>query len=213
MSYFDKYLKYKNKYLALKNKVGGKGKKGLTYEYIQNLWVSGKYYKAKVESDSLKKCFNEYCWIGEKETGLGFFIYSIYHNISDAIKESEPLEVALKEPKLSEGINMLITLNQLNYQNDVFKIFYRPTYNSSVIKEYKYEPNFVILRIYRDNIDKILPLTNFRLPKDQIPFETPFDLIEDSNVIIHKGSCYGWNFSLNCFIFKDKNNYYYAHLL
>ena len=70
MSYFDKYSKYKNKYLELKNVVGGEDKKEFSWGYLNNLWENGnendfvKYPKSSVSLSSFSKFFKEYCWIG-----------------------------------------------------------------------------------------------------------------------------------------------------
>jgi hypothetical protein len=82
MTYYLKYLKYKNKYLELKKLIGG-AKEKLNLKKIQDLWneMSGKKKVYKVLDDD-KDIFIEYCWIGSKlsdpyDKGYGFFIYSI----------------------------------------------------------------------------------------------------------------------------------------
>jgi hypothetical protein len=89
MSYFDKYLKYKNKYLALKDTVGGAKKKiyELGEEEFKILFDQG------IKKPLNEKCllykkyphimedFTEYCWISPPaddkgfDYGIGLFIF------------------------------------------------------------------------------------------------------------------------------------------
>ena len=80
MTYYLKYLKYKNKYLELKKLIGGAK---LDIQIIQKFWKemkdNEKLYKVL---DDNKDIFTEYCWIGSTSSdlydkGYGFFIYSI----------------------------------------------------------------------------------------------------------------------------------------
>jgi hypothetical protein len=78
MTYYLKYLKYKNKYLELKKLIGGAK---LELKKIQDLWkeMSEKKKVYKVLDDD-KDIFDQYCWIGSPSSdpyGYGFFIYSI----------------------------------------------------------------------------------------------------------------------------------------
>jgi len=74
MTYYSKYLKYKNKYLELKNMIGGK----LTDDTVDKLWKSRPTNKIhEVTYDSLKDNYSHYCWISGKAYGLGFFLYKI----------------------------------------------------------------------------------------------------------------------------------------
>jgi hypothetical protein len=56
MSYYDKYLKYKNKYLDLKKQLGGKPElpilKGLTGEKCNELLSTRQYCRARMEDGS-----------------------------------------------------------------------------------------------------------------------------------------------------------------
>jgi hypothetical protein len=83
MSYFDKYLKYKNKYLALKDTVGGSTNsiiKPFTYNVIKILW--DKHTHNIVDYPALAHDFSEYCWIGpppkdNSDYRAGFFLYKV----------------------------------------------------------------------------------------------------------------------------------------
>lgn len=87
MSYFDKYLKYKNKYLALKDTVGGSTNsvinKPFTYDKIKILW--DKHTHNIVDYPALAHDFSEYCWIGpppkdnkdNSDYRAGFFLYKV----------------------------------------------------------------------------------------------------------------------------------------
>ena len=81
MTYYSKYLKYKNKYLELKNMIGGVD---LNETQVESLWNERK--KAdKVHTVTYKDLttyFSEFCFVGpvEKEFGpkvVGLFIYLI----------------------------------------------------------------------------------------------------------------------------------------
>jgi hypothetical protein len=80
MTYYLKYLKYKNKYLELKNMIGGKP---LDDTRVKQFWEKKpKSKKYPVTYESLKPYFSEYCWIGgvsqdENKKDLGFFLYTI----------------------------------------------------------------------------------------------------------------------------------------
>ena len=83
MTYYSKYLKYKNKYLELKNMIGGKPLV-LDDAKVNQFWVKKpKSKKYTVTYESLKPYFSEYCWIGqsqndnENKKDLGFFLYKI----------------------------------------------------------------------------------------------------------------------------------------
>jgi len=82
MSYFDKYLKYKNKYLALKDTVGGSTNsinKPFKYNEIIKLW--DKHTHNIVDYPALAHDFSEYCWIGpppkDNRYRAGFFLYKV----------------------------------------------------------------------------------------------------------------------------------------
>jgi hypothetical protein len=81
MTYYLKYLKYKNKYLELKKLIGGAKK--LDLKTIQKLWAEMiKKNKVYEVLDNDKDIFDNYCWIGSPssdpyDNGYGFFIYSI----------------------------------------------------------------------------------------------------------------------------------------
>ena len=81
MTYYSKYLKYKNKYLELKNMIGS-GTTPLTATKVSELWAEragkpGKVYQ--VTYPALKQHFSRYCWISpgndDFNYGVGFFIY------------------------------------------------------------------------------------------------------------------------------------------
>jgi hypothetical protein len=87
MTYFDKYLKYKNKYLEIKDTIGGaknnvlnKEKKPFTYKEINKLWAIHKH--ETVTYTTLAYDFSQYCWIGPPKNydpryQAGFFIYKV----------------------------------------------------------------------------------------------------------------------------------------
>jgi hypothetical protein len=84
-----------------------------------------------------------------------------------------------------------------------FKVF---EYTGNIKKrDFNIYPDYAILRISRDNIGPLTPLPEgLDMPKDLIPFKTPFDLVENSKVIINAGSFYGWHHrNVN---FKDDND-------
>lgn len=205
MSYFDKYLKYKKKYIDLKNMLGGKEEKEFSWSYLDNLWENGnendrvKYSKGKVSLPPYNHYFSEYCWIGpprntfNRNYGLGFFLYKI--------------NKAFMIPYIEERFN------------EKFKIF---EYDGKKKRlDFDKIPDYAIWRITRDNIGPIIPLPEgLDLPAEITPLKTPIDLEEDSNVIIKKGSSYGWyHRNINdkndndCWIFKDGKNYYFANLI
>ena len=173
---------------------GGEETKEFSWGYLNNLWNNGNvnddvhYPKSSVSSFS--NFFTQYCWIGPPNNsykynyGLGFFLYKFKND--------------------SEVEQSFIEFNEKN--NKFFNIFSKPSHE-------KFESSYAILRITRDNIGPLTPLPKFQLPKDQIPFKTPFDLIEDLKVIIPQGSFYGWNFDDNCFIFKVDTQYFYANIV
>jgi hypothetical protein len=81
MTYHSKYLKYKNKYLELKNMIGGVN---LNETQVESLWnernKAGKVYN--VTYTELSKFFSEFCFVGPtgNEFGpkvVGLFIYLI----------------------------------------------------------------------------------------------------------------------------------------
>jgi hypothetical protein len=130
MSYFDKYLKYKKKYLDLKNAVGGEAKKEFTYEYLHdNLWeavdekngvpIYPKYIVGK-ELEPFDQYFNKYCWIPPKKSnynyGQGFFLYTI-------------------KPEAKQS------LEDFNKNNE-FEIFNKPTEGTLNKKLYKWAPDY-----------------------------------------------------------------------
>ena len=77
MTYYLKYLKYKNKYLELKNMVGGDftgdDKK------LNELWKARSITKKvfPVTYPKLQNAYSHYCWISGTEYGLGFFLYRL----------------------------------------------------------------------------------------------------------------------------------------
>jgi hypothetical protein len=137
MSYFDKYLKYKKKYLDLKSMLGGEAKREFTYEYItNNLWnavdekngdpIYPKYIVGK-ELEPFDQYFNEYCWIPPKKSnynyGQGFFLYTI-------------------KPEAKQS------LEDFNNNNEL-EIFNKPTEGKLNKELYKWAPDYYA--IFRPN--------------------------------------------------------------
>jgi len=77
MTYYSKYLKYKNKYLELKNMIGGDFN-GQDQELV-TLWKARSIAKKvfPVTYSSLKENYSHYCWISGEGYGLGFFLYRL----------------------------------------------------------------------------------------------------------------------------------------
>ena len=77
MTYYSKYLKYKNKYLELKNMIGG----DFTGDdnKLNGLWKARSIAKKvfPVTYDKLKDVYSHYCWISGTEYGYGFFLYRL----------------------------------------------------------------------------------------------------------------------------------------
>ncbi len=89
MTYYLKYLKYKNKYLELKNMIAGKGP--LNEAKLAKIWGErekvGKVYN--VDFKDLMSHYSQYCWVSQptKEAKLGkvrsnkygggFFLYRL----------------------------------------------------------------------------------------------------------------------------------------
>jgi len=77
MTYYSKYLKYKNKYLELKNMIGGyfKGNE----KELDNLWNKrnsvGKVFP--ITYQEFKTFYSHYCWISGPAYGTGFFLYRL----------------------------------------------------------------------------------------------------------------------------------------
>jgi hypothetical protein len=75
MTYYSKYLKYKNKYLELKNMIGG-AFSGNEVE-LDKLWKArndtGKVFE--VTYCGFKPFYSQYCWISGTSYGVGFFLY------------------------------------------------------------------------------------------------------------------------------------------
>ena len=74
MTYYSKYLKYKNKYLELKNMIGGNFR-GNEAD-LNTLWSqrsqNGKVFDVTYP---LFENYSQYCWISGPTYGLGFFLY------------------------------------------------------------------------------------------------------------------------------------------
>jgi hypothetical protein len=107
MTYYSKYLKYKNKYLELKNMIGGNpiaSKLGsLHQEYSRDKIILKENTTFYNKFASFKDCIHNYSWIGppavkqdDFDYGNGFFIFNFgFH--SDICKESK-----VKLPNLEE---------------------------------------------------------------------------------------------------------------
>jgi hypothetical protein len=81
MTYYSKYLKYKNKYLELKNMIGG----NLKESELNKLW--GERKKADkvfpVTFTGFQNHYSEYCWISGKKYGTGFFLYKFNNHLAN----------------------------------------------------------------------------------------------------------------------------------
>jgi hypothetical protein len=75
MTYYSKYLKYKNKYLELKNMIGGDFN-GQEQE-LDALWDARKSAAKVFEVTycGFKHFYSQYCWISGPSFGVGFFLY------------------------------------------------------------------------------------------------------------------------------------------
>jgi hypothetical protein len=74
MTYYLKYLKYKNKYLELKNMVGGDFTSNEAE--LDRLWLDRSINKKVFHvTYPLFKNYSQYCWISGPRYGLGFFLY------------------------------------------------------------------------------------------------------------------------------------------
>jgi hypothetical protein len=85
MTYYLKYLKYKNKYLELKN-MKGAGEKPLDDDKVKKLWNESKQKHSRTAYEffpDINMFFINYCWIGPPydddgyNYGNGFFIFYI----------------------------------------------------------------------------------------------------------------------------------------
>ena len=99
--YTQKYLKYKNKYLELKNMIGGKA---LNIEEIKQLWDAPGRKQHNISIPALMELFEQYCWIGpplkkvktpkkgkipkidkvqkKDKYGIGFFLYKCKEGVT-----------------------------------------------------------------------------------------------------------------------------------
>ena len=88
MTYYLKYLKYKNKYLELKNMIAGKGP--LDEVKLKKIWQKREAVKKvyEVTKDVLIPHYSQYCWVSQttkegkapkanSKYGGGFFLYSL----------------------------------------------------------------------------------------------------------------------------------------
>jgi hypothetical protein len=78
MTYYLKYLKYKNKYLELKNMIGGDftGNEAELDRLWKDRLQNGKVFTV---SYPLFENYSNYCWISGPSFGLGFFLYLSKH--------------------------------------------------------------------------------------------------------------------------------------
>jgi len=92
MTYYLKYLKYKNKYLELKNMIAGKGP--LDEHKLEVIWIqrqkAEKVYE--VNYNKLMPHYSHYCWFSKptkpgkaakpskSKYGDGFFLYRLHDN-------------------------------------------------------------------------------------------------------------------------------------
>ena len=109
MTYYLKYLKYKSKYLELKNMIGGDYRG--TEEVLDVLWEArkkvGKVFE--VTREELKSNYSHYCWISGY--GLGFFLY--------LLKDQLPLK---GHNKVGKHAVWNMTLNNIGPRNKVDSI-------------------------------------------------------------------------------------------
>ena len=107
--YTQKYLKYKNKYIKLKNMIGGDFRSN--EEELKSLWndrnTIGKVFD--VTYSKFVNNYSHYCWISGPSYGLGFFLYLLK-------KDKEPVDGHNKVDKYAVW-NM--TLNNIGPRNKV----------------------------------------------------------------------------------------------
>ena len=187
MSYFDKYLIYKNKYLELKNMVSGGFKKQFDIAKIDLLWQHKNKYT--VTFPELVPYFSHYCWVGPPlkndnyDYGYGFFIYKIKTN----------------EKGISQKIREIG--NKLNIKYEVH--------------ENNNGPAYAVWKITSQNIGNIQILSSYKESeeiKKSIKFFTTIDLISTNGDTLPKETLYWWDHDLSCWIYQSKRNYYKAPL-
>ena len=193
MSYFDKYLKYKNKYLALKDTVGGSAsdKTPLTPEKVHELWkmreniMPEKNFIFEVDYPGLSNFFSQYCWISPPtnsdgfDYGFGFFLYKVK-------------TLNLNRMDIVKGIN------------DNFG------YNTYFYSKGGDEACYAVWKIKLENIGPITKLNI--LPSKYETFKTSVNLSAEESDNLNVGTSYGWCHDLNRWIYQANGKYYQAYL-
>jgi hypothetical protein len=179
MSYFDKYLKYKNKYLALKDTVRGAEKKDiydLGDEGFETLFTENITKPLSIKSVLFSKypdimlALNNYCWI------------------------SPP-----KDDKVFDfGIGLFI------FKRDVNKSFFDGFYDWG----WKRLSNYAYWKIELHNIGPIIKLGD-KSNNTETPFSTSIMLKSNQGENIPEGTRYGWNHDENCWIYNNNNKTFY----
>jgi hypothetical protein len=196
MSYFDKYLKYKNKYLELKNMVSGGSEKLFGIAKIILLWIQhkNKPIPLPVTFPELVPYFSHYCWVGPPfkndnyDYGYGFFIYKIKTN-----------EKGIPEKDISQKIREIG--NKLNIKYEVHE-----NNNGAA---------YAVWKITSQNIGNIQILSSYKESeeiKKSIKFFTTIDLISTNGDTLPKETLYWWDHDLSCWIYQSKGIYYKAPL-
>ena len=204
MSYRDKYLKYKNKYLELKKMTGGDGRE-LDFNKVNELWEKhmpekpSDPEKNKVTYDELKDYFSQYCWIGPPSNGdgydygMGFFIY----RVSKEFEKNVALESLIKDkfPYLSIYYDTMKVMSL----NEQMKI---------------YVPLYAVWKITLNDIDSnIVELPSYNNPaKQNTKFQTSVPLPSKVNPIIPVPTPYWWDHGVNGWIYQVANKFYKSTL-
>jgi hypothetical protein len=192
MSYFDKYLKYKTKYLALKDTVGGSSNKiplkPLDDKKLHELWKmreNEKNFIFEVNYPGLSNFFSQYCWISPPtdsdgfDYGFGFFLYKV------------------------KTLNM----NRMDIKNGIKNNFGYDTYF------YLKEGDEACYAVWKIKIENIGPITESNtLPLIYETFKTSVKLTTEEGNILLVGTSYGWCHDLNRWIYQTNNKYYQAYL-
>jgi hypothetical protein len=184
MTYYLKYLKYKNKYLELKKLIGGDPLNRLD---LHKLFTQEEKKTFDVTNDELKKYLIKYCWIGFPE------------------EDSFTKNIAIH---YQNGFFIFLINTIENYINEIkklgFKIYEQKGFKSYAVWMINPEENI-------GNIEEILGSTIdvslFDKKNSPNIFKTSTQIGE-----LPPGTKYIWNHDLNSWIFKNGNKYYKAAL-
>jgi len=138
MSYYLKYLKYKNKYLELKKQIGGAQ---LTQDVVKNL------FEKNIKYPSSNSNFVQYCFIGTPQSNKygynnGFFIYELKEKakLNSSFIKIGPAKYAIK------GVDKFT-------QSDVSDYDEKTIPNKNIPKEYNFQSTGIKIKTLGDKFE------------------------------------------------------------